>query len=452
MDTTETTANLPAPENLKQWADWLSAGLHGRNRHRLAIVLTGMLFATGRRTVSAWLRAAGICDDYRVYYYFIGSIGRNTQVIADLLVRRILRALLANQDTILVAIDDTPTKRYGPEVEGCGLHKNPTPGPSEHSWVYGHVWVTMAIVLRHPLWKTIALPILSKLYVREKDIEHIPQPWEFQTKLQQAVQMVNWMSGLTTFLGKKLWIVVDGAYAKAPFLKPAMKQGAVVISRLRKDAALRTLPAKRKKGQRGRPRKYGKQKISLARRSRQKQGWHSISCLLYQREQTLEYKTFLATWRPVGGVIRVVLVRWPAGSGRFHVVAWFSTDPDVSVESILMSVADRGSIEQLFADVKEVWGAGQQQVRNIWANIGCWHLNLWMSTLVEMWAWTKSHAQLVDRSASPWDTPSRRPSHADRRRAWQQQALAEEFSTINDSTPQSSKIKQCLEWLANLAF
>jgi hypothetical protein len=32
--------------------------------------------------------------------------------------------------------------------------------------------------------------------------------------------------------------VVDGAYAKAPFLKLAMSLGMTVVSRLRKDAAL----------------------------------------------------------------------------------------------------------------------------------------------------------------------------------------------------------------------
>ncbi len=41
----------------------------------------------------------------------------------------------------------------------------------------------------------------------------------------------------------------------------------------------------------------------------------------------------------------------------------------------LEAVAARWSIEEHFHDVKEVWGAGQQQVRNVWSNIGCWNLN-----------------------------------------------------------------------------
>jgi hypothetical protein len=45
------------------------------------------------------------------------------------------------------------------------------------------------------------------------------------------------------------------------------------------------------------------------------------------------------------------------------------------------------------------------------------HLHLWMHTLVELWAWNKSKDQICDRSASPWDDPTRRPSHADCRKA-----------------------------------
>ena len=73
---------------------------------------------------------------------------------------------------------------------------------------------------------------------------------------------------------------------------------------------------------------------------------------------------------------------------------------------IIETFADRATIEQDFHDVKEVWGAGQQQVRNIWTNVAVYHLNLWMHTLVELWAWNRPHTELCDRSGSPWDDPN----------------------------------------------
>ncbi len=50
-------AGYQCPEDWKQWSQWLSAGLHARNRWRLPVLLLGILFAMGRRTVSVWLRA-----------------------------------------------------------------------------------------------------------------------------------------------------------------------------------------------------------------------------------------------------------------------------------------------------------------------------------------------------------------------------------------------------------
>ena len=40
------------PEQWSEWNTWLAAGLHARNRWRLPVLLTGILFASGRRTVT----------------------------------------------------------------------------------------------------------------------------------------------------------------------------------------------------------------------------------------------------------------------------------------------------------------------------------------------------------------------------------------------------------------
>ena len=47
------------PREWQQWVAWLAAGLHGRNRWRLSVIIMGIVFATGRRTLTTWLRAVG---------------------------------------------------------------------------------------------------------------------------------------------------------------------------------------------------------------------------------------------------------------------------------------------------------------------------------------------------------------------------------------------------------
>ena len=121
------------------------------------------------------------------------------------------------------------------------------------------------------------------------------------------------------------------------------------------------------------------------------------------------------------------------------------------MSEIIEAFADRSTIEQVFHDVKEVWGAGQQQVRNLWSNIGCWHLSLWLFTLTELWAWPLKAKQLTQRDDSPWDTADRRPSHADKRKALQTQCLLNELSSHAAATPLPRKIRNLLQRLLRLA-
>lgn len=441
-------AKWRCPQDWNDWVEWLSAGLHGRSRWRLSLVMVGMLFAMGRRTVSTWLRAAGVSIDFVDYYYFIGSLGRKTEPLATRLFERLLQRFLSciPGDRVYLAIDDTPTKRYGPKVQGAGIHHNPTPGPTGQAFLYGHVWVTISWVVRHALWETIGLPLWALLYVRQKDVDKIPSAaqWQFRTKLTLAERQVRWAAALLRPTGKKPWFLVDGFYAKRPFLKAVRAVDGVVISRLRKDASLRDVPPP-SRGGRGRPRKYGKNRISLAKRAGQPRGWQTITLKQYGQEVVKTYKTFLATYRSADGVIRVVIVKKEHGW-----IAFFCTDPQATVKDILEGAADRNAVEQDFHDVKEVWGAGQQQVRNLHANIATFNLNLWMYTLVEAWAWDKPKAELCDRSASPWDDPDRRPSHADRRKALRRSCIQEEFTTIRDRQTLPRKLLTLFKHLKSL--
>ena len=351
------------PNEWSEWSKWLSAGLHARNRWRLPVLVVGILFAQGRRTVTTWLRAAGVSDDYQDYYYFLAALGRKSESVATQLIALLLRTLPLPKRLLLV-IDDSPTKRYGPKVEGADVHHNPTPGPADQPFLYGHVWVTISLALRHPLWGTIGLPLRAMLYVRKQTMATIPKcrGWQrFATKLQLAARLVEWIVPLLKEAGKTVWIVIDGGYTKRPFLKRALRTGVTIVGRLRKDAALRDLPAKLKKGQRrgrGQPRKYGKNRLSLAKRAGQSRGWQTIACTVYGRATTKTYKTFLATYAPVGGVIRVVLVKQDHGW-----YAFFCTDPHASVQEILEAFADRATIEQALHHVKAARREG---------SLGCW--------------------------------------------------------------------------------
>lgn len=249
-----TVAYLPA--TLQQLIRRMAAFLHQRAAWRRATLLLGALFAKGRRAVTSWRRAAGVGPGFAPFYYFLAALGRHADFPAGLLPRRVLQRL-APAGPLLFAIDDTPTQRYGPTVQGAGVHHNPTRGPTDQKFLHGHIWVALAFVAPHPPWGAIGLPPRALLHVRQKDLPRVParQGWVFRAQLALAAELVTWAARLACFLGGAVRVVADGFYAKRPFLKPAIQAGVTVISRLRRDAGPRTLPLPPRGGRRrpGRP-------------------------------------------------------------------------------------------------------------------------------------------------------------------------------------------------------
>src|SRR5215207_770303 len=178
------------PPCLSNAFDELALWLDRRSAARLPGLLYGALFGTGRRTVTSWFRAAGITDEYRNAYVTVCAAGRRVDQLALSAVHAV--SPLLERGRLLLAIDDTPTPRWGPQVEGAGIHHNPTPGPAGEKYVYGHVWVTLACVLGHPWWGPIALPLLARLYIRQKDLGQLPPwyQWTFRTKLELAADLI----------------------------------------------------------------------------------------------------------------------------------------------------------------------------------------------------------------------------------------------------------------------
>jgi hypothetical protein len=446
---------LPVP--IAPFVITLAALLDARQADLLTPLFQGILFAHGRRTATSWFRAGDFADDFRRGYHLLGTLGRDTlNHGAALLFSRLRRAIDPGPHW-LFALDDSPTKRYGPCVEGAGLHHNPTPGPTHQRYLYGHVWVTFGWVVRHPDWHTLCLPLCADLYIRADDVAKIDADRRppFQTKLELAGARIAWLAEQLRDSTVPIWLVHDGGYTKRPVFKAAaaarQAQGVslVLVGRLRQDAALWSLPPVLPEGQRrgpGAPRKYGTQRLSLAKRAVHPLGWQEVECFQYQKVVRKQVKTFLATYKPAGGLIRVVIVKEEDGW-----LPYYCQDVTASLKDILEAVAGRTALEQTHAEVKEVEGAGEQQLRYWRANVGAYNACLWGHTLVEWWAWDKAEGELSDRSGSPWDTTERRVSHAEKRKALRQQCLAEEFWRCWGDRPCPPEMQEAVAMLLQMA-
>jgi hypothetical protein len=104
----------------------------------------------------------------------------------------------------------------------------------------------------------------------------------------------------------------------------------------------------------------------------------------------------------------------------------FRTKHELGVELVLWFLS---TIRELGLQVK------------VWSSLGCWQLNQWLFTLVELSCWDEEPSVLSDRSDRPWDDVSRRPSHKDRRSGIAQEMLEHEFLSSLTAPPDTQKFR-----------
>src|ERR1700712_4294791 len=115
------TSSHPTPAPC-QWFSRLATPLDRRSAPRLALLFLGAVLARGRRTVTTWIRAAKLSNQFRPCYTTVAAAGKRADRIARRLLTEVVAPLVAKSGRLTLAMDDTPTQRYGPHVQGAGVH------------------------------------------------------------------------------------------------------------------------------------------------------------------------------------------------------------------------------------------------------------------------------------------------------------------------------------------
>jgi len=149
-------------------------------------------------------------------------------------------------------------------------------------------------------------------------------------------------------------LLVDGAFANAPFVTGACTLGLHVVSKLRKDAALRHLYNGPRRPGPGRPRIYDG-KVSFEDTSR----WE----LLGTDDNGIEFHTLVAWHDTIKRKLRVVRLSRTV-DGKCRHVLLFSTDTTLTGWQIVEMYRARFQIEFVFRDGKQFCGLKDGQMRD----------------------------------------------------------------------------------------
>jgi len=287
---------------------------------------------------------------------------------------------------LLLALDDFINPKTGRKIFGCSHifdHAAKT-NQSKYPWAQNIVVVGLLKLVKG---RWACIPLAHRFYLPKKALAEkklnmtIPGvTTDFQTKLQQAVEMVVELAN--HFVNVPITVVCDSWFGNNGLFKPLHKHLGTLfnlLSRLRSNTVLYAMPSKRKKGQRGRTRKYGDRLGSCAEIAANIRSQASCYCVfLYGHYREVQAVTRLVMLKTVKCPVRVVWV-----FRKTQWIAIFSTDLSLSTEQIIEYYGARWKIESGFKELKQDIGSSKTQARNAHAVIN--HINFSMMAATVIW-------------------------------------------------------------------
>ena len=232
----------------------------------------------------------------------------------------------------------------------------------------GHSFQVLALLVTCSTGQVFAVPLLSRICEGIK--------WRAERKPKTLLDKLAAMFlDVTAIADRPAVLVADAYYASRTVIVPLLQQGKHLVTRARKNAVAYRPPGKPKTKRRGPRRKYG-EKVTLKNLFKGHRAFETAPSPVYGESGVMiEYRSVDLLWRPVGQLVRFVLVRHPT-RGRLMLL---STDLEMDPLTIIKIYGYRFKIEVSFKQAVHTlgtyayhfwmmsmsrirWGSGNQDV------------------------------------------------------------------------------------------
>ena len=419
-----------------------------------SVIVAGWLLGRHRRTVTGVLLAGNGLEHktFSCYHRFFSQARWSVDSLGRILLQLAL-TFVAEGAILVVAVDDTLTRKSGKRIWAAGMHHDPLLSTGKRKlFSFGHNWVVLSIQLSFPFApdKTWSLPILMRLYRRKQKKCKPGRPRgerkaigqansaEYRTRPQLATEMISLLASWVP--ERTIHVVGDSAYA-GKSISQHLPENVHLTSRMVMNAGLYDPPPKPRKGQRGAPRKKGRRLPTPAELAKsRKTKWKKTRVSIYGKRVRVWYKTCNAMWYNSAGtrLLRIVVVRDPSGKRKDD--CFFSTDRRLSGRAVLELFAKRWPLEVAFYNAKQCLGFEDPQNRTPLAVQRTAPLALCLHTLVILWFAKHGHFDAkAYRKARPWYRRKSAPSFADMLECLRTASLKETISADPDQKAPTKK-------------
>lgn len=241
--------------------------------------------------------------------------------------------------TVLVA-DGLKVAKEGKKMPAVKcLHQESTDN-AKAEYIMGHSIQVVGLLVAASTGQVLVVPLIARIcegliWGRALDRKSL---------LDKLVDMFGEVAEATGISGGRMLLVADAYYASVKVIRPLVSAGHAVISRVRKNAVAYREPEVPERKKRGRPKKYGK-KVQLRQLFKAGGKFKEAPSPVYnEKNVTIKYRSVDLLWRPVGHLVRFVLVKHPSRG----MMVLLSTDVELDPLSVIRLYGLRFKIEVSF--------------------------------------------------------------------------------------------------------
>jgi hypothetical protein len=229
---------LPVPESLAALVCVFACAFTRPTFAHVPVLVTGTLLTSGRRTVTAALRAVGLGGErhFTTYHRVLTRAVWSPLCLSRILLHLLVTTVLAPDAPLVLLIDGTRERRWGPKIARKGRSQDAVRSPPGHVvTTEGIHWVCLALLIPSP-WgdREWALPVLtvptrSPAWSHQRGKPHRTVP-EYAQLLIRLLR--RWQPD------RELILVGASAFAVARLGHPCRQLGVRLVSRLLLNAQL----------------------------------------------------------------------------------------------------------------------------------------------------------------------------------------------------------------------
>ena len=318
---------------MQLWRQWLNcvkqlrpACGRGRTFLWMVLVLAGLSTRPERAGVTSLVRVLDLRPEaYARLLHLFRSTALCLDRLTELWIRmalRLFQPVMAGPYRICL-VDGIKTAKEGKKMPAVKKLHQSSGSNTKAPYIMGHSFEAVSLLVRGIAGQVAAVPLVARI--------HEGLIWSNRDKRSLLDKMVALFLSLTESWADPVLLIADAYYASRKVILPLLKAGHHLLTRARSNSVAYFPASPPKTRRRGRPKLYGK-KVRLKDLAGELSEFSTAPSPCYSDSGIeLSYRCIDLLWKPVGKLVRFVIVRHP----QRGMIFLLSTNRDFVAEPVI---------------------------------------------------------------------------------------------------------------------